>query len=74
MYYDTVAEYDTEIAEVQATIKRVLNIGQNTNSNTGGSSKGHADAPLTELKRYLRELQKERAILKRRIIVYKPGY
>ena len=60
LYYDTVEEYDEEIASVRTAIRRISAIGQKTENNSGGSSAKMEDADLEQLEKYLIRLRQER--------------
>ena len=63
LMYATVAEYETAIAETQAAISRVLQIGQENGNSSGGSSRQMKDADLKTLREHLSLLQKQKAAL-----------
>ena len=59
MLYRTSQEYESAIADTQNAIKRILLIGQETENNSGGSSRKMQDADLEKLEKFLSRLQIE---------------
>jgi hypothetical protein len=63
MLFDTLEEYDAEIAIVRESIRRQMLIGSGHMNNSGGSSRSTTETEIAELKAYTRELRKERGYL-----------
>lgn len=62
MYFQTADEYTTEIALVQASIRRTLE-SQKYGLSKGGTATESQRVTLPELRAYLRDLQAERELL-----------
>lgn len=63
MLYDTLAEYETAIAETRAAIKRIKLIGREHANNSGGTSRDTTEVELKDLNSELALLKREKKIL-----------
>ena len=71
--FETVAEHDEAIAEVNLTLRRALNIGQDHSNDSGGSSRATTEVDFKALREYKSELIKSKAELCRGGGGYKMG-
>jgi ribosomal protein L19E len=62
--FDTVAEYETELATARESFRRQMLIGSEHNNNSGGSSRGAREIDTEKLENYITRLRKEMNILK----------
>jgi hypothetical protein len=76
MMFDTVEEYNAEIATVRGAIQRVLLIGNENENISGGSTRRMRDTELKNLETYLRRLRKELETIqgRNRPLVFKAGW
>jgi len=63
LLYNTIAEYNEEIADTKLAIKAIKKIGAETSNNSGGSSRSFKSAELNDLTTLLAQLQREKNIL-----------
>jgi len=62
-FFDTVAEYDAEIALARTALRRALTIGQDHSNSSGGSSRSTEEVDPKFTKGYLKELIEGKADL-----------
>jgi len=63
MLFDTLTEYIAEIQTTRRAIRRQLLIGSQHRHDSGDSSRATTEINLAELKTYLSQLQREKAIM-----------
>ncbi len=63
LFFDTIAEYDEEIAAVRETMRREGKIGEDHSNNSGGSSRATKEIDYDKLKQYFVDLRRGRADL-----------
>ena len=62
--FDTVAEYDAEIAIVRNTIRRISRLGAHTKNVNENTERTNTEMTLGQARSYLRQLIDERSALK----------
>lgn len=75
-YFETVAEYNTEIDLITSAVRRSLRLGAETGNSSGGSSRNMKEIELRELLAYKDDLIKQRDALegKSRAVAFEAGW
>ncbi len=63
MLFETIDEYDDEIGIVQEAIRRQILLGKDRSYSSGGASRSESEIELKDLRNYMGQLQRERAML-----------
>jgi len=63
LLFETIEEYDEEIASVRAAIRRQTLIGAGNMNNSGGSIRSMTETEFSQLRSYLKTLRIERGYL-----------
>lgn len=64
MLYDTVAEYDTAIAEARISLRRSMLVGLHSkNVSDGGTERTNSEVDFDKISAYIAQLQREKKLL-----------